>query len=231
MPNPKPRLTALALALALIASLPLRSHAQDPFEKNLEGRTAVKVLPNGLTLVLCERHEAPVFSFYTDVNVGSANDPGGQSGLAHMFEHMAFKGTTEIGTSNYAGREGCARQGRRRRTPPMTRSAASASATTQRRSRRSKKAFERCRRRREEIRHPESVLRDRRGERRDRHQRLHGRGYDPVLLVNAVEPPRAVGLSRVRALPHPVVREFYKERDVVHGGAPHARRLHRPKGA
>jgi predicted Zn-dependent peptidase len=98
----KLRLTALALALAAGATLSLRSHAQDPFEKNLEARTAVKVLPNGLTLVLCERHEAPVFSFYTEVNAGSANDPGGQSGLAHMFEHIAFKGTTEIGTSNYA---------------------------------------------------------------------------------------------------------------------------------
>ena len=102
MPNLKPHFTALALVLTLTASFPLRSHAQDPFEKNLEARTAVKVLPNGLTLVLCERHEAPVFSFYTEVNAGSANDPGGQSGLAHMFEHIAFKGTTEIGTSDYA---------------------------------------------------------------------------------------------------------------------------------
>jgi len=76
--------------------------AQDPFEKQLEARTTVKVLPNGLTLVLCERHEAPVFSFFTEVNAGSANDPGGESGLAHMFEHIAFKGTTEIGTTNYA---------------------------------------------------------------------------------------------------------------------------------
>lgn len=102
MPTFKLRLTALAVALALTASLPLSSHAQDPFEKNLEARTTVKVLPNGLTLVLCERHEAPVFSFYTVVDAGSANDPGGQSGLAHMFEHIAFKGTTEVGTSDYA---------------------------------------------------------------------------------------------------------------------------------
>ena len=102
MPISKPRRIALAFALTLTAFSLFRSHAQDPFEKNLEGRTAVKVLPNGLTLVLCERHEAPVFSFYTEVNAGSANDPGGQSGLAHMFEHIAFKGTTEIGTSDYA---------------------------------------------------------------------------------------------------------------------------------
>ena len=68
---------------------------------SFERRTTVKVLPNGLTLVLCERAEAPVFSFYTMVNAGSADDPGGDSGLAHMFEHMAFKGTDQIGTTNY----------------------------------------------------------------------------------------------------------------------------------
>ena len=68
---------------------------------SFERRTTVKVLPNGLTLVLCERPEAPVFSFYTLVNAGSADDPNGESGLAHMFEHMAFKGTDEIGTTNY----------------------------------------------------------------------------------------------------------------------------------
>ncbi|HEX5283256.1 MAG TPA: pitrilysin family protein [Bryocella sp.] len=106
MPNLKLHLSCFVLGLVTVSS-PLRSigqqhQAQDPFEKNLEARTTVKVLPNGLTLVLCERHEAPVFSFYTEVDAGSANDPSGESGLAHMFEHIAFKGTTEIGTTNYA---------------------------------------------------------------------------------------------------------------------------------
>jgi predicted Zn-dependent peptidase len=68
---------------------------------SFEKRTTVKVLPNGLTLIVCERPEAPVFSFYTLVDAGSADDPQGDSGLAHMFEHMAFKGSTEIGTTNY----------------------------------------------------------------------------------------------------------------------------------
>ncbi|HTD95571.1 MAG TPA: pitrilysin family protein [Edaphobacter sp.] len=68
---------------------------------SFEKRTTVKVLPNGLTLIVCERPEAPVFSFYTLVDAGSADDPLGASGLAHMFEHMAFKGTKEIGTTNY----------------------------------------------------------------------------------------------------------------------------------
>ncbi|MDE3103566.1 MAG: insulinase family protein [Acidobacteriota bacterium] len=69
---------------------------------SFERRTTVKKLPNGLTLIVCERHEAPVFSFYTLVDAGSADDPEGASGLAHMFEHIAFKGSTEIGTTDYA---------------------------------------------------------------------------------------------------------------------------------
>ena len=48
-----------------------------------------------------ERHEAPVVSFHTYVNAGSADDPSGATGIAHMFEHMAFKGTETIGTKNY----------------------------------------------------------------------------------------------------------------------------------
>ncbi len=65
-------------------------------------RITVKKLPNGLTIVLCERPEAPVFSFFTLVDAGSVQDPIGQTGMAHMFEHMAFKGTDKIGTTDYA---------------------------------------------------------------------------------------------------------------------------------
>jgi len=43
-----------------------------------------------------------VFSFYTHVDAGSVQDPQGKTGLAHMFEHMAFKGTDKIGTKDYA---------------------------------------------------------------------------------------------------------------------------------
>lgn len=84
---------ACAIALSWVAK------AQDL--SSFEKRTTVKVFPNGLTLIVCERPEAPVFSFYTLVDAGSADDPQGASGLAHMFEHMAFKGTSEIGTTNY----------------------------------------------------------------------------------------------------------------------------------
>src|SRR6202522_221815 len=69
---------------------------------SFEKRTTVKKLSNGLTVVICERPEAPVFSFFTHVDAGSVQDPMGKTGLAHMFEHMAFKGTDKIGTTDYA---------------------------------------------------------------------------------------------------------------------------------
>ena len=70
---------------------------------SFEKRTTVKKLANGLTVIVCERPEAPVFSFFTHVDAGSVQDPMGKTGLAHMFEHMAFKGTDKIGTRDYAG--------------------------------------------------------------------------------------------------------------------------------
>ncbi len=85
--------------LVILFLLTAAGAAQDvgSFEK----RTTVKTLPNGLTVVILERPEAPVFSFFTHVDAGSVQDPMGKTGLAHMFEHMAFKGTDKIGTSDY----------------------------------------------------------------------------------------------------------------------------------
>jgi predicted Zn-dependent peptidase len=68
---------------------------------SFEKRVTVKKLDNGLTIVICERPEAPVFSFFTHVDTGSVQEPTGQTGLAHMFEHMAFKGTHNIGTTDW----------------------------------------------------------------------------------------------------------------------------------
>jgi predicted Zn-dependent peptidase len=87
-------------ALCALFVLTILSAAQDiaSFEKKI----AVKTLANGLTVIVLERPEAPVFSFFTHVDSGSVQDPMGQTGMAHMFEHMAFKGTDKIGTSNYA---------------------------------------------------------------------------------------------------------------------------------
>src|SRR5205814_14835 len=70
---------------------------------SFEKRVSVKVLPNGLTVFVCQRPDsAPVFAFYTNVDAGSVQDPMGKTGLAHMFEHEAFKGTADIGSKDFA---------------------------------------------------------------------------------------------------------------------------------
>jgi len=88
------------LSGALVLAFSIASRGQDlaSFEK----RVTLKVLDNGLTVLVVERPEAPVFSFFTHVDVGSDREYPGITGLAHMFEHMAFKGTDKIGTTNYA---------------------------------------------------------------------------------------------------------------------------------
>ena len=58
-------------------------------------------LDNGLKFIVLERHQAPVVSFITYADVGGANEPEGKTGVAHYLEHLAFKGTTRIGTNNY----------------------------------------------------------------------------------------------------------------------------------
>jgi predicted Zn-dependent peptidase len=90
----------LAAKTAVLILLSALAFAQDV--ASFEKRVTVKKLPNGLTLILCDRPEAPVFSFFTLVDAGSAQDPMRATGLAHMFEHMAFKGTDQIGTTDYA---------------------------------------------------------------------------------------------------------------------------------
>ena len=90
-----------SFAIVLIVAALAAAQDMASFEK----RTTVKKLDNGLTVVICERPEAPVFSFFTHVDVGSVQDPLGETGLAHMFEHMAFKGTDKIGTKDYAAEE------------------------------------------------------------------------------------------------------------------------------
>src|SRR5271154_6983725 len=69
--------------------------------KEFEKRVTEFTLPNGLHFIILERHEAPVVSFHTYVNAGAVDDPSGKTGLAHMFEHMAFKGTETIGSRNW----------------------------------------------------------------------------------------------------------------------------------
>jgi predicted Zn-dependent peptidase len=60
-----------------------------------------KSLPNGMTLLMVERHDDPTIAGGWVAHVGSANERPGITGIAHLFEHMMFKGTPTIGTKNY----------------------------------------------------------------------------------------------------------------------------------
>lgn len=56
-----------------------------------------KVLANGMTILLVERHHAPLFSAQLAFKVGSVNEITGTTGIAHVLEHMVFKGTQTLG--------------------------------------------------------------------------------------------------------------------------------------
>lgn len=59
-------------------------------------------LDNGLEVVLDENHAAPVVAFQAWVKVGSADEPPELAGIAHVFEHMLFKGTKRRGVGQIA---------------------------------------------------------------------------------------------------------------------------------
>ncbi len=57
--------------------------------------TAVKKLPNGLTVVVSEDHTAPTFGLCITYGIGFRLEPRGRTGFAHLFEHMMFEGTPD----------------------------------------------------------------------------------------------------------------------------------------
>jgi len=88
-----------AVGLVIFCAATVRVEAQDLTQ--FEERTTLHTLDNGWTFIIVERPVAPVFSFATLVNVGGAQEVPGITGLAHMFEHMAFKGTSKFGGSDF----------------------------------------------------------------------------------------------------------------------------------
>ncbi len=68
----------------------------------LDGRVVEHTFANGLTLLVVERHETPVVSAYITLGVGSVHETSETRGVAHLLEHMLFKGTKTLGTTDYA---------------------------------------------------------------------------------------------------------------------------------
>lgn len=82
-------LTSLMLLPALAAATPLA-------EKVVEQRLA-----NGLRLLVVERHDTPTVAAYLTIGVGSVHETSETRGVAHLLEHMLFKGTETLGTTDY----------------------------------------------------------------------------------------------------------------------------------
>src|SRR5512136_2868502 len=59
-------------------------------------------LKNGMKLLMVERHTSPTVSAWIRFRVGSADERSDERGIAHLLEHMLFKGTTTLGTKDYA---------------------------------------------------------------------------------------------------------------------------------
>ncbi|MCB0197190.1 MAG: insulinase family protein [Anaerolineae bacterium] len=100
--------TGVLLALLVLLSATVRgsvlAQEADVDAINFEDYTLDIVdytLPNGLRVILAEDHSAPVVAVDIWYHVGGANDPQERSGFAHMFEHMMFEGSANVGNDEY----------------------------------------------------------------------------------------------------------------------------------
>ena len=90
---------SLRFSLFILYSFFLVSHA---FGEGLADKVKEHTLKNGMKLLMVERHNSPTVALWIRYKVGSVNERSDERGLAHMLEHMLFKGTKSIGTRNYA---------------------------------------------------------------------------------------------------------------------------------
>jgi predicted Zn-dependent peptidase len=94
MQHAKPILILVLILLLAAAGVQAQGYL------DLQNQVVRHTLANGLRILILERHEAPVVSFVTWADVGAVNESEGITGISHLFEHMAFKGTRTVGTKD-----------------------------------------------------------------------------------------------------------------------------------
>ncbi len=102
---------ACLLLVCLLASAPLAVQAQNfgPMEAPAATQNKAKVqipikeftLKNGLRVIMSEDHSAPTYSIAVTYNVGSRDERKGRTGFAHLFEHMMFQGSENVGKGEH----------------------------------------------------------------------------------------------------------------------------------
>ncbi|MDX6384217.1 MAG: zinc protease [Blastocatellia bacterium] len=91
------RLHQKFLIATLLFALAGTATAQSSLHVNLKETR----LPNGLRVITVEDHNAPVIAVNVTYNVGSRNERAGRTGFAHLFEHMMFQGSENVGKSEH----------------------------------------------------------------------------------------------------------------------------------
>ena len=86
------------LATLILVALPLSVQAK---KGDIQLDVKTHTFSNGLELLVVERHLSPTFSAIVRFKVGSTDERPGITGSAHLLEHMLFKGTKNIGTTEY----------------------------------------------------------------------------------------------------------------------------------
>src|SRR5262245_65757468 len=86
---------AAVTALAAVSGLALRAA---PIKRVEFSDTRLK---NGLRVIVSEDHTAPVFAIAVNYDVGSRDERKGRTGFAHLFEHMMFKGSENVGPGEH----------------------------------------------------------------------------------------------------------------------------------
>ena len=93
---PFPTMVILAAMAAFFLTAVLQADVKVPALELKDTR-----LPNGLRVILAPDHSAPVYAINVTYNVGSRNERPGRTGFAHLFEHMMFEGSQNVGKGEH----------------------------------------------------------------------------------------------------------------------------------
>ena len=183
-------LSVCALAALLVAARPAGAAGFNDLESQVKKFT----LPNGLTFLVLERHDAPVFSFRTYVDAGG-RQRGARASPASPTCSSTWRsrGRETVGTTDYRGREEGPRRGGCRLGRPVRR-ARQGGRSRLHQAAAARGCVQEGAGRRPQVRREQRLLQDRRGERRGRSQRLHHDGRAPSTIYSLpIQPARAVG--------------------------------------
>lgn len=93
------KILSVAFAFVMVCSLNFSVLAQT--QKKMQVDFKETKLKNGLRVITIEDHTAPVIAISVTYNVGSRDEKAGRTGFAHLFEHMMFKGSANVGTGEH----------------------------------------------------------------------------------------------------------------------------------